>query len=412
LQHGKIGEIMKKIAHLNLAVLLGATISVPALAQSSVTLYGVLDTGVSYQSSQTTLGSTSGGRSNLKLASGVWYGSRFGFKGAEDLGGGLKAIFQLESGFNLDTGAAQFTNAAFSRQAWVGLSSPQYGTLTAGRQYTPYYTLISPYGPTIWLTAFTGAHPGDVDGMDTTYRANNSLVYISPKFYGLSFGGSYSLAGDPGSLIRGATWAGAVQYSAGPIGLAVGLTRLYNSTPGGGAYGADSTTTQGGETGVSAVTNGYQTAQAQQRFAVSGDYQFTHSFDVSFTYTNVQYIPGIGSNFRNTEIFNTGGLVLHWKASVAWDISGGYSYTRASKANGISDAAQYQQISLSQQYSLSKRTSLYVLEAYQRAHGNTLGTNGAGNIIRATATIGDGYQTAPSSSPSQAVAVVGIIHRF
>jgi predicted porin len=403
---------MKKITYLNLGISLCATVSVPALAQSSVTLYGILDTGLSYQNSQTSLGSTSGGRSNVKLVSGVWYGSRFGFRGVEDLGGGLKALFQLEAGFNPDTGASQFANAIFSRQAWVGLGSTTYGTLSAGRQYTPYYTLISPYGPTTWLTAFTGAHPGDLDGMDTTYRANNSLVYMSPKLYGVTFGGSYSFGGVPGSVNQGATWAAAVQYASGPLGLAVGVTRLDNSTPGGGAYGADSTTTSGGETGVSAVTNGYQTAQAQQRFAVSGDYRFNRSMDVSFTYTNVQYIPGIGSRFKETEIFNTGGVVLHWKATVAWDISGGYSFTRATKANGISDAAQYQQVSLSQQYSLSKRTTLYVLEAYQRAHGDTLGTNGSGNIIGATATIGDGYQAAPSSSPTQIVGVVGISHKF
>lgn len=391
---------MKKTNRLNLALSLCATVSVPAMAQSSVTLYGILDTGLSYQSSQTSLGSTSGGRSNLKLVSGVWSGSRFGFKGAEDLGGGLKALFQLEAGFNPDTGASQFTNAMFSRQAWVGLGSTTYGTLSAGRQYTPYYTLISPYGPTTWLTAFTGAHPGDLDGMDTTYRANNSLVYMSPKLYGVTFGGSYSLGGVPGSLNAGSTWAAAIQYATGPLGVAVGVTRVNNSTPGGGAYGADSTTTSGGETGVSALTNGYQTAQAQQRFAVSGDYQFIESMDVSFTYSNVQYIPGIGSSFRDTEIFNTGGVVLHWRASPSWDISGGYSFTRATRANGITNPAQYQQVSLSQQFNLSKRTSLYVLEAYQRAHGETLGTKGSGHIIGATASIGDGYQTAPSSSPS------------
>lgn len=87
------------------------------------------------------LGSTQGGHSSVKLASGVWSGSRFGLKGQEDLGGGTKAIFQFESGFNIDTGALQYTNLEFGRQALVGLTNPTYGTLTAGRQYTPYYEL-------------------------------------------------------------------------------------------------------------------------------------------------------------------------------------------------------------------------------------------------------------------------------
>jgi predicted porin len=60
----------------------------PAFAQNSVTLYGIVDNGIGYQSSSTTLGSTSGGHSAFKMITGVWAGSRFGLKGAEDLGGG------------------------------------------------------------------------------------------------------------------------------------------------------------------------------------------------------------------------------------------------------------------------------------------------------------------------------------
>lgn len=66
------------------------------------------------------------------------------------------------------------------------LTNPAYGTLTLGRQYTSYYTLLGPYSPTNWLTGYFGAHPGDLDSLDTIYRANNSIVYTSPKFYGLT----------------------------------------------------------------------------------------------------------------------------------------------------------------------------------------------------------------------------------
>jgi predicted porin len=299
----------------------------------------------------------------------------------------------------------------FGRQAWVGLTNPAYGTFTAGRQYTSYYTLLAPYSPTTWLTGAFGAHPGDLDELDTIYRANNSLVYTSPKFYGVTISGSYSFAGVPGSVNQGSTWSGAVQYANGPFGLAAGITRINNSTPGGGAFGADSTTNSAGQSGVSAVTNGYQTAQAQQRIAVAGGYTFTQALDITFSYSNVQYIPGINSSFKTTEIFNTGGAVLHWKPVTLVDLAAGYSYTRATKANGITSSAQYQQFNLSEYYSLSKRTGLYALQAYQRANGKTLGTNGV-SIINATSAIGDGFQSAPSSSPSQFAAGVGIIHRF
>lgn len=402
------------------AVVLGAALTgaaagtAPAFAQSSVTLYGIIDTGLGWQSSQTSLGSTTGGKSAVKMINGVWAGSRFGLKGAEDLGGGTKAVFQLEEGFNSATGAQSTSGLMFNRQSFVGLTNATFGSLTAGRQYASYYQLLSPYSPTTWLTGFYGAHPGDLDGLDTIYRANNTLLYTSPKIAGFTFSGSYSLGGVPGSLNRGSTWSAAGQYAMGPIGLAVGFSRINNSTLGGGAFGADSTTSSaGGQAGISAVTNGYQSAQAQQRLAVGAGYTFNSQFDVTATYSNVQYLPGTGSAFRDTAIFNTGGLVLHWKPATTWDFAAGYSYTRATRANGITSSAQYQQFNLSQYYTLSKRTGLYALEAYQRANGQTLAPSGSGTqVIGATATLGDGFNSTPSSSRSMVGVGAGIIHRF
>jgi len=387
-------------------------VALGAHAQSSVTLYGIVDTGIGYQSSQTSLGSTTGGRSVVKMINGIWAGSRFGLKGSEDLGGGTKAIFQLEEGFNSATGAQSVTGLAFNRQAYVGVANATYGSFTAGRQYTSYYTLLSPYSPTTWLTGAYGAHPGDIDSLDTLYRVNNSLVYTSPNMYGLTVSGSYALGGVAGSTNAGSTYSAAIQYLNGPFGIAAGYQRINNSTPGGGAWGADSTTSNAGaQAGVSGINNGYQTAQAQQRVAVTGGYAFSSQWDVSFSYSNVQYIPGVNSKFRSQATFNTAGAVLHFKPLTVLDLAAGYSYTRATESNGISSSARYQQFNLSQYYSLSKRTGLYALEAYQRAGGQTIGTNGT-SIINATADIGDGQNSAPSSSRSQFAAGLGIIHKF
>lgn len=389
-------------------------VALGAHAQTSVTLYGIIDTGIGYQSSQTSLGSTTGGRSAVKMVNGVWAGSRFGLKGAEDLGGGTKAIFQLEEGFNSATGAQSTSGLAFNRQAYVGVANATYGSLTAGRQYTSYYTLLSPYSPTTWLTGAYGAHPGDLDSMDTLYRANNSLVYTSPSMYGLTVSGSYSLGGVAGSTNAGSTISAAIQYLHGPFGIAAGYQRINNAAPGGGAWDPNSTTSNAGaQTAVSGINNGYQTAQAQQRVAVTGGYAFSSQWDVSFSYSNVQYIPGVNSLFHGEAIFNTAGAVLHFKPLSALDLAAGYSYTRATESNGISSSARYQQFNLSQYYSLSKRTGLYALEAYQRAGGQTLAPTKTGTtIINATADIGDGQNSAPSSSRSQFAAGVGIIHRF
>ncbi|WP_213303796.1 porin [Paraburkholderia sacchari] len=387
-------------------------VALGAHAQSSVTLYGIVDTGIGYQSSSAALGSNSGGRSVVKMNNGIWAGSRFGLKGAEDLGGGTKTIFQLEEGFNSANGAQAVPGLMFNRQAWVGLTDKRFGTLTAGRQYTSYYTLLSPYSPTTWLTGAYGAHPGDIDSLDTLYRVNNSLVYTSPTIAGFTVSGSYALGGTPGSTGAGQTWSVAAQYLNGPVGIAAGIQRIDNGNSNGGAWGANSTASNNGsQPGVSAINNGFQTAAKQQRVAVTGGYAFNSQWDISLSYSNVQYAAGTASLFHGTQIWNTAGAVLHWKPTTALDLAAGYSYTAATLSNGITSAASYNQFNLSQYYALSKRTGLYALEAYQRANGQTLGTNGK-TIINATADIGDGQNSSPSSSRSMVGVGVGIIHRF
>ena len=145
---------------------------------------------------------------------------------------------------------------------------------------------------------------------------------------------------------------------------------------------------------------------------MTGGYAFSKQWDVSFSYSNVQYIPGTqsGAGFTSEAVFNTAGAVLHFKPVPTLDLAAGYSYTRASEANGITSAASYNQFNLSQYYSLSKRTALYALEAYQRANGQTLAAGGG--IINATASIGDGQNGTPSSSRSQVGVGVGIITKF
>lgn len=403
---------MKRLAPLQMAIAASTLLgTLPALAQNSVTLYGVVDTGIGYLSNQTAVGSSASGKSIVKMNNGIWAGSRFGLKGSEDLGGGTKTVFQLEQGFNSATGAQATSGLMFNRLAYVGLTNTAYGSLTAGRQYTSYYSLLSTYSPTTWLTGAYGAHPGDIDSLDTLYRTNNSLVYTSPTYAGLTFSASYALGGTPGSFDNGSTWSVAARYQQGPAGLAVGFMRLNNSTVGGGSWGANSTASNaGGEPGVSAINAGYQLAAAQQRVAITGGYAFNSQWDISASYSNVQYIPGVNSKFANTAIFNTGGVALHFKPSTALDLAVGYSYTRATKANGVSSAASYQQFNLSQYYSLSKRTGFYALEAYQHAHGQTVSLGGG--IVDATASIGDGQNGTPSSTRSQFGVGVGIVHRF
>jgi predicted porin len=112
-----------------------------AHAQSNVTLYGIIDTGVNYTNNVQTAKTATGLKGGSQVAmieggSAGLQGSRWGLRGTEDLGGGLKSLFVLESGFYSNNGALTQGGAMFGRQAYVGLSN-SIGTLTLGRQYDP-----------------------------------------------------------------------------------------------------------------------------------------------------------------------------------------------------------------------------------------------------------------------------------
>ena len=118
------------------AVIAAATL--PHAAHAQVTLYGAVDSGITWVNNVRTTANSAGaftGGSVTRMANGVVWGSRFGFKGTEDLGGGNQAIFTLENGFTPSNGALGNGGRLFGRQAFAGLSNSKYGTLTLGRQY-------------------------------------------------------------------------------------------------------------------------------------------------------------------------------------------------------------------------------------------------------------------------------------
>ena len=130
-------------------VLAGATgmlVLAPALsqAQSSVTLYGIVDAGLTYTNNQK-------GAKNFQQTSGKLSGSRWGLKGTEDLGDSLKAVFTLENGFRPNDGTLGQGGREFGRQAFVGLAKTGIGTVTLGRQYEPLADLVAQYaGSGFW----------------------------------------------------------------------------------------------------------------------------------------------------------------------------------------------------------------------------------------------------------------------
>lgn len=178
-----------------------------AFAQSSVTLYGRIDTSIGSDKVN--------GVSTSKVFSGNLTTSRYGFRGSEDLGGGLKASFQLENGFNSDDGTLGSANTAFNRAAWVGLGGG-FGQLRLGKidsAFKDVYDLGVSFN--LWDSEFTPvkiAYTG-VSGFNS--RPNNQVRYDSPKFGGLSGALTYAL--DEGAAGAADITALNLRYAAGAL---------------------------------------------------------------------------------------------------------------------------------------------------------------------------------------------------
>lgn len=160
-----------------------------AMAQSTVTLYGVAD--VWLGSTKSELGGV-GQRQTVINTSGV-NGSRWGLKGTEDLGGGLKAVFQLENGFKQDTGEQKVAGSMFDRQAYVGLAGG-FGQVSMGRQYSAYDDIHSPFNNNYDAFTFNATGGVAANGMtDYTSRINNSIKFQSGNYNGFSGAVLYGL---------------------------------------------------------------------------------------------------------------------------------------------------------------------------------------------------------------------------
>jgi len=204
-----------------------------AMAQSSVTLYGVADAGVTY---------VNGGKNWTGLTSGNNLTSRLGFRGVEDLGGGLKANFMLEAGLNLDNGdgASGYAGAkagdglAFKRQATVGLEGG-FGEVRLGRELTAAYRATARYDVfgsvglgQSWLWRDGGVVDGSANAtaVTTNQRVSNAVTYVSPNFSGFKGSVNYGFGEVAGANSDSQYLGAGLTYDNGPLSLGLGLERL------------------------------------------------------------------------------------------------------------------------------------------------------------------------------------------
>jgi predicted porin len=324
-----------------------------AQAETSVTLYGVLDTGYGYQNTKYAKGGVTAERRGSGLRDGLFNGNRWGLKGSEDLGNGLSAIFTLEQGFTISDGAASSTRQ-FHRQSWVGLSSDSWGVFTMGRQYNIAEHVVYSNDISVGM--------GDMDktfGAQGSKRMDNSFKYMTPSFSGFKAGIAY---GNPNTTIeRYSSTAGdkdRANWLSTGVGYSSGLLAL------GASYDRASST---GDASLSswAISGSYDFEVAKLALVYGQD----RRGKIGWSSLNPfgADLPGVGNvnDYRNFKSSN-------YHVALSAPVGGGtLAATWSRSSSNLDDAAAWGDAAANQniyhinyKYPLSKRTSLYSYASY------------------------------------------------
>lgn len=344
-------ERLKSIRFVTAMILTGS--SSVAMAQSSVTLYGVLDVGIQYTTR------ADGKSSAINLQN---YGNAptiFGLTGTEDLGGGLSAIFKLSQSFSINNGQAGIPGDAFGWQSFVGLEGG-WGTLTLGRQFSVLFDQTVWYDPT-----YFAAYGGQAQLMALQdIITNNSIKYVSTSYGGFKFEGLITLGGVAGNFRSGSTYEIGAQYSRGPLSVG-GVLRQ----------------TAGTETAT------LDTSGLTERIGTIGA---SYKIGPTTVLAGYQRVTG---NLQPQKSVIWGGA--RYDISPFLQLRGGV-YQTLSNNPLVGNPTLY---TASVTYSLSVRTSLYLNGAYSR------------NSAHSSQTVYE-YGDAPLIGLDQAGVMVGITHKF
>lgn len=351
-----------------------------AMAQSSVTLYGVADAAVTY---------VNGLDNWTGLNSGANKASRLGFRGVEDLGGGLKANFVLEGGFNLDAGDGKSGGATdsgfqFKRQSTVGLAG-NFGEVRLGRELTAAYNATARYDVFGSVGIARSQLWEDGKNLDTTTfadpyhyttdrRVSNAITYVSPNFSGFKAAVNYGFGERAGKNRDGRYFGGGLTYDNGPLSLGLGAERL-NSGAGAAMQAQASNDITAWSLGGS-----YDLGVAKLLAA----YRQSTAKDVA--------ILGAKSDLKNR------GYMLAVTAPVGPGLVRAAYNRYEAKFDGKKGVTD--QFGLGYVYNLSKRTSVYGTYAYIK--------NKNDNALNLTVNSSSGVK----SNGSQQAVQVGVTHAF
>ncbi len=282
-----------------------------ALAQSNVTLYGRIDTGIGSEKIN--------GASATRVFSGQLSTSRWGLRGSEDLGGGLKANFNLEATLASDTGAVGSAAGFFDRQSWVGLSGG-FGSFKAGRSDTAFDDIRDlAVVNDLWDSEFSPPKIAYTAGVgDYSSRAGNMLRYDTPSLGGFSAGVSYALDEDQAQKRNVSAYN--LRYRSGPLDVGLAFQeQKHEATP----------------------------ASAREYTALSASYKFD-ALRLSGGWQRAENAAG-----TEDDEYSLGVAVPFG----AFELSAGYAWSKSETAGATS--AKGKALAVGGTYSLSKRTRLY-----------------------------------------------------
>lgn len=380
-----------------IALAVAAAVSAPAVAladDSTVTIYGTLN--ADFENVKAKGGTAAELKQRNRVSSNS---SNIGFKGVEPLGGGLDAIFQVESAVNLDAGDSTWA----SRNSGVGLKGG-FGTAIIGRWDSAYKvsTLrVDPFGDGT-IGAYTGivggnsqANAGNVAASRSSFdrRVSNSLSYISPTFSGVTIRATYganeekatvgTTTTDPSLASAAVTWEGM------PGGVFVPYVgAAYETHKDAGGDGADD--------------KGYK---------AFGGFSFANGINFGLIWERLKYdgpdaAGAATALYKGTLTPGNGGLeVTSWYASVGWkggpnSVAVAYGADQKVKLNGTEDSTlKARQISLRYAYDLSKRTQFYALATEIKNKDNSSNTFGQNPLAVSAGQDPRGFG-------------VGVIHKF
>ncbi|CAB3795664.1 Outer membrane porin protein 32 [Paraburkholderia caffeinitolerans] len=366
----------KSICGATLALLAGT-----AAAQSSVTLYGVADVFLQYMDN--------GGQHAYSERSGGNTGSMFGLKGSEELGNGLKAIFDVETGFNVNNGTLfANTSSIFYRQAWVGLTNDRYGTLTFGRVYQPTFWIVYPTDPfrgnEILSPLSAGVLAVDRNTLATQYvtgRTSNAILYKSPNISGFQAYAMYGFAAtvtQPVPQTSGNTLDLAASYSG--YGLYAGIAYQYQH-PG-------TETLPGLPAALNLLGTEHYTGAIGYRFGIV-NLTFNYAYNKPHDASSRSLAALLGADHSNSLMEL--GATIQATAADAIEIAGVERNVRGAHDNTVG-------VEVGVDHNLSKRTALYMRAGYMKNNGS--------------ATMTWPGVTANGANATQVLVALGMTHRF